>query len=145
VNVDADAVGFEQVTRDLRDMTDRAENLNPVWRKVAVLWEDRQKAVFDGKLPALSPASVKRKRVNKRIPMVDTGDLRTATYRYSPIKADRDSASFGIPKGGKRKAIGAMHASRSGSRPKRDVVPRLRKAEKVEILDILADYVMDRP
>lgn len=137
--------GADGVVRELRDMAERSGDLEPLWHRIATqVWEPRQQAVFSGgKLAPLSPASVKRKRVHKNEPMLATGDLRAATYRYSPIKSTNDRASFGIPKGGTRKAIGAMHAVRSGSRPKRDVVPNWSKAERERILDIFADYIME--
>ena len=140
---DVDITGADDLSRGLRDMADRAENLTPVWGKVADLWRQRQQAVFtSGRLAPLSPASVRRKRVNKTTPMVATGALRDATHRYSPIKTTRDSATFGIPKGGTRKSIGAMHAAKSGSRPKRDVVPNWTRAERERILEIISDFVM---
>lgn len=138
----AEIDGTVRITREMLDMADRSDDLRPLWRRLAPWWKRRELAVFD-RLAPLSAASVRRKRVHKTEPMVATGALQQATYRYSPIKSDADSATFGIPKGGARKAIGAMHATRSGSRPKRDVVPRLTKAEREHILDAIADFVMD--
>lgn len=135
---------FDALKRDLESMADRSHDLRDVWRDMTEMWEDRQKAVFASRLPALSPRSVKRKRVNKTTPMVDTGELREATYKWTPANQDRDSATFGIPKGGPRKSIGAMHAKKSGSRPKRDVVPSWRKAERDQFIEILRKYLMKR-
>lgn len=150
MDVDAGIEGADRITNDLLEVADRAEHLEPVWDQVAKMWEERQKAVFTrGKLAPLSEASVRRKRVNKTTPMVDTGELRLITYRYSPVKSTPNSAVFGIPKGSGRpggrgrKSIGAMHATKSGSRPRRDVVPNWTAAERREFLDMLSDYLMD--
>ena len=150
MDVDAGIEGADRITNDLLEVADRAEHLEPVWDEVAVMWEERQKAVFTrGKLAPLSEASVRRKKVNKHTPMVDTGELRLITYRYSPVKSTPDSAVFGIPKGSGRpggrgrKSIGAMHAKKSGSRPRRDVVPGWTAAERREFMDILSDYLLD--
>jgi hypothetical protein len=119
--------------------------------KLVPMWEDRQKAVFtSGKLAPLSEATVRRKRVNKHTPMVDTGELRLITYRYSPVKSTDNMAVFGIPKGSGRpggrgrKSVGAMHATRSGHRPRRDVVPNWTAAERREFMKILSEYLTDR-
>ena len=77
-------------------------------------------------------------------------ELRDITYRYTPVKSTKDSAKFGIPKGSGsvsgrgRKSIGAMHAVRSGSRPRRDAVPSWTKAERNQIIEMTSDYVMGR-
>jgi len=134
-------------------MAERTNDLRPLFEgEVAELWRDRQKAVFSsGKLAPLSPRSVKRKRRNKNVPLVDTGELRDLTYKYTPVKSTEDSAKFGIPKGSGslsgrgRKSIGAMHAVKSGSRPRRDAVPSWTKAERTRILALFSDYIMDRP
>lgn len=151
MDVDATIEGADRIAKDLLEVADRAEHLEPVWDKVAVMWEERQKAVFSrGKLAPLSEASVRRKRVNKTTPMVDTGELRLITYRYSPIKSYPDRASFGIPKGSGRpggrgrKSIGAMHAVKSGSRPRRDVVPNWTAAERREFMALLSEYLSER-
>ena len=124
MDVDATIEGADRISKDLLEVADRAAHLEPVWDKLVPMWEDRQKAVFtSGKLAPLSEASVRRKRVNKHTPMVDTGELRLITYRYSPVKSTDNVAVFGIPKGSGRpggrgrKSVGAMHATRSGSRP----------------------------
>lgn len=144
MDVDATVTGADRISKDLQEMADRSAHLEPVWDKVAEMWKDRQQAVFSrGRLAPLSEASVRRKRVHKTEPMVDTGALREATYRYSPVKSTPDRAVFGIPKGGTRKAIGAMHAVKSGHRPKRDVVPNWTAAERREFMEILSDYLMD--
>ena len=135
---------FEKVVHDLDAMADRSSDLRAVWRDMVDMWTARQKDVFNNRLPKLKPDSVRRKRVNKNVPMVDTGELREATYRWTPARSDKDSATFGIPRGGPRKAIGAMHAKKSGSRPKRDVVPSWRKSERDEFLSILSDYLLRR-
>lgn len=137
--------GADAVVRELRDMAERSGDLRPLWDTISrQVWQPRQQAVFTaGKLAPLSPRSVRRKRVHKTEPMIDTGALREATYHYSPIKSTADRASYGIPKGGRRKAIGAMHAVKSGSRPKRDVVPNWTKAERERILDIFAEFIME--
>jgi hypothetical protein len=94
---------------------------------------------------------VKRKRRNKNVPLVDTGELRDLTYKYTPVKATPLTAVFGIPKGSGsvtgrgRKSIGAMHAVRSGSRPRRDAVPGWSGAERIRIREMFSDYIMDRP
>ena len=140
---DVTVTGADELTRDLRTLADRSSDLRPLWGQVADMFVQRQKDVFtSGRLAPLAPESVRRKRVHKTEPMVGTGALRQATYRYSPIKSTNDRASFGIPKGGTRKSIGAMHAVASGSRPKRDVVPNWSKAERLKILDMLSDYLM---
>ena len=151
MDVDAAIEGADRMAKDLLEVADRASHLEPEWDKVADMWEERQKAVFSsGKLAPLSEASVRRKRVNKHTPMVDTGELRLITYRYSPVKSTPDSAVFGIPKGSGRaggrgrKSIGAMHAKKSGSRPGRDVVPSWRASERREFMDILSDYLLDK-
>ena len=145
MDVDATVEGADRISKDLQEMADRSSHLEPVWDKVADMWKERQQAVFtSGKLAPLSEASVRRKKVNKRTPMVGTGALREATYRYSPVKSTPDRAVFGIPKGGARKSIGAMHAVKSGSRPKRDVVPNWTAAERREFMEILSDYLSDR-
>lgn len=150
MDVDAGIEGADRISKDLLEVADRASHLQPVWDKVAVMWEERQKAVFsNGKLAALSEASVRRKKVNKHTPMVDTGELRLITYRYSPVKSTDDRAVFGIPKGSGRpggrgrKSVGAMHAVKSGSRPRRDVVPNWTAAERREFMKLLSDYLMD--
>lgn len=150
MEVDATIEGADRISQDLLEVADRASHLEPVWDKVVPMWEERQKAVFtSGKLAPLSEASVRRKRVHKTTPMVDTGELRLITYRYSPVKSTAHSAVFGIPKGSGRaggrgrKSIGAMHAVKSGSRPRRDVVPNWTAAERREFLDLLSDYLMD--
>ena len=150
MDVDTTVTGADRISKDLMEMADRAPHLEPVWDKVAEMWKDRQQAVFSPlseasvrrKLAPLSEASVRRKRVHETEPMVGTGALREATYRYSPVKSTPDMAVFGIPKGGTRKAIGAMHAKKSGSRPKRDVVPNWTAAERREFMEILSDYLM---
>jgi hypothetical protein len=144
--------GADGVIRELSDMADRVDDLRPLFDgDVADLWRRRQRAVFSsGKLAPLSPASVKRKRVNKTTPLVDTGELRDVTIKYTPIKSTPLTAKFGIPKGSGslsgrgRKSIGAMHAVRSGSRPRRDAVPSWSAAERQQILEMFSDYVRDR-
>lgn len=150
MDVDATIEGADRISKDLLEVADRAAHLEPVWDKLVPMWEDRQKAVFtSGKLAPLSEASVRRKRVNKHTPMVDTGELRLITYRYSPVKSTDSSAIFGIPKGSGRpggrgrKSVGAMHATRSGHRPRRDVVPNWTAAERREFMKLLSDYLMD--
>jgi hypothetical protein len=153
MDVGATLGGAEQFQKDLRDMADRAEDLRPLFEgDVAELWRARQKAVFSsGKLAPLSPRSVKRKRRNRNVPLVDTGELRDLTYRYTPVKTTETTAKFGIPKGSGsasgrgRKSIGAMHAVKSGSRPRRDAVPSWTAAERRQILEMFSDYIMDRP
>ena len=152
MDVDAQVTGAEQFGKDLAQMADRSEDLRPLFDgPVAELWRDRQKAVFtSGRLAPLNPRSVKRKRRNKTTPLVDTGELRDITYRYTPVKSTKDSAKFGIPKGSGsvsgrgRKSIGAMHAVRSGSRPRCDAVPSWTKAERNQIIEMTSDYVMGR-
>ena len=99
MDVDAQVTGAEQFGKDLAQMADRSEDLRPLFDgPVAELWRDRQKAVFtSGRLAPLNPRSVKRKRRNKTTPLVDTGELRDITYRYTPVKSTEDSAKFGIP------------------------------------------------
>lgn len=150
MDVDATIEGADRISKDLLEVADRAAHLEPVWDKLVPMWEDRQKAVFtSGKLAPLSEASVRRKRVNKHTPMVDTGELRLITYRYSPVKSTDNMAVFGIPKGSGRpggrgrKSVGAMHATRSGHRPRRDVVPNWTAAERREFMKLLSDYLMD--
>lgn len=153
MDVDATVAGAEQFTKSLREMAERADDLRPLFDgEIAELWRDRQKAVFaSGRMAPLNPASVKRKRRNKNVPLVDTGELRDLTYKYTPVKSTEDSAKFGIPKGSGslsgrgRKSIGAMHAVKSGSRPRRDAVPSWTKAERTRILALFSDYIMDRP
>ena len=133
-------------------MADRVDDMRPLFEgDVAVLWRKRQKAVFtSGRLSPLSPESIKRKRVNKTTPLVDTGELRDVTFKYTPVKTTPLSAVFGIPKGSGsitgrgRKSIGAMHAVRSGSRPRRDAVPGWSGAERLQLLDMFSDYIMGR-
>jgi hypothetical protein len=152
MDVEAQVSGADQVTRGLREMAERTNDLRPLFEgEVAELWRDRQKAVFTGgKLAPLNPRSVKRKRRNKTTPLVDTGELRDLTYKYTPVKTTPLTAKFGIPKGSGsasgrgRKSIGAMHAVKSGSRPRRDAVPSWTAAERRRILDMFSDYVMDR-
>lgn len=153
MDVDATVAGAEQFTKSLREMAERADDLRPLFDgEIAELWRDRQKAVFSsGKLAPLSPRSVKRKRRNKNVPLVDTGELRDLTYKYTPVKTTTDSAKFGIPKGSGsvsgrgRKSIGAMHAVKSGSRPRRDAVPSWTAAERRRILEMFSEYMMGRP
>lgn len=138
----ADLAGADRITRDLKDMIDRAD-LAGFWQPyMAPLWRKRQQTVAFERLAPLSEESVRIKRVHKTDPMVETGRLQRATYRYTPIRTRKGSAWFGIPKGGDRKSIGAMHATRSGSRPRRDVVPNWSKAERIKILDMLTDYLL---
>jgi hypothetical protein len=151
MDVDTTVTGADRISKDLLEMADRAAHLEPVWDKVADMWKDRQQAVFSrGRLAPLSEASVRRKRVNKHTPMVDTGELRLITYRYSPVKSTDNMAVFGIPKGSGRpggrgrKSIGAMHAVKSGSRPRRDVVPNWTAVERREFMKILSKYLTDR-
>jgi hypothetical protein len=153
MDVGAQVSGADQVGRGLREMTDRVSDLRPLFDgDLAELWRDRQKALFTGgRLAPLSPRSVKRKRRNKNVPLVDTGELRDLTYKYTPVKATPLTAVFGIPKGSGsvtgrgRKSIGAMHAVRSGSRPRRDAVPGWSGAERIRIREMFSDYIMDRP
>ena len=149
--LESSVTGADGIIRDLEDMTDRVDDLRPLFEgDVADLWRKRQRAVFTGgRLAPLSPASIKRKRVNKSTPLVDTGELRDITFKYTPVKTTPLSAKFGIPKGSGslsgrgRKSIGAMHAVRSGSRPRRDAVPSWSAAERQQILDMFSDYIMD--
>ena len=63
------------------------------------------------------------------------------------VEAARVLAAAGVElvsTGGTRKAIGAMHAVKSGSRPKRDVVPNWTAAERRAFMEILSDYLLDR-
>lgn len=133
----------ENVTRRLSDMADRSDDLRPLWRRVASeVWVPRQKQV-PTRLPALSRASVRRKRHNKAVPLVDTGALLEATYKYAPVKESGDEATFGIPKGNKHRGLGGMHAVASGSRPRRDIVPSWLKAENEEYLELTSEWIMD--
>lgn len=133
----------ENVTRQMREMADRSDDLRPLWRRVASeVWVPRQKQV-PTRLPALSRASVRRKRHNKAVPLVDTGALLEATYKHSPVKESGDSAVFGIPKGNKHKGLGGMHAVKSGSRPRRDIVPSWLKSENEEYLELMSGWIMD--
>jgi len=153
MDVETQVTGADELTRGLRGMAERADDLRPLFDgEIAELWRDRQKAVFSsGKLAPLSPRSVKRKRRNKNVPLVDTGELRDLTYKYTPVKTTTDSAKFGIPKGSGsvsgrgRKSIGAMHAVKSGSRPRRDAVPSWTAAERRRILEMFSEYMMGRP
>jgi hypothetical protein len=153
MDVETQVTGADELTRGLREMAERAQDLRPLFEgEIAELWRDRQKAVFSsGKLAPLSPRSVKRKRRNKNVPLVDTGELRDLTYKYTPVKTTTDSAKFGIPKGSGsvsgrgRKSIGAMHAVKSGSRPRRDAVPSWTAAERRRILEMFSEYMMGRP
>lgn len=153
MDIETQVTGADELTRGLREMAERAQDLRPLFEgEIAELWRDRQKAVFSsGKLAPLSPRSVKRKRRNKNVPLVDTGELRDLTYKYTPVKTTTDSAKFGIPKGSGsvsgrgRKSIGAMHAVKSGSRPRRDAVPSWTAAERRRILEMFSEYMMGRP
>ena len=133
----------ENVTRQMREMADRSDDLRPLWRRVASeVWVPRQKQV-PSRLPRLSLASVRRKRHNRTLPLVDTGVLLEATYKHSPVKESGDSAVFGIPKGNKHKGLGGMHAVKSGSRPRRDIVPSWSKAERERIMELTSEWIMD--
>ena len=153
MDVETQVTGADELTRGLREMAERAQDLRPLFEgEIAELWRDRQKAVFSsGKLAPLSPRSVKRKRRNKNVPLVDTGELRDLTYKYTPVKTTTDSAKFGIPKGSGsvsgrgRKSIGAMHAVKSGSRPRSAEVPSWTAAERRRILAMFSEYMMGRP
>lgn len=152
MDVGATVSGAAEFGKDLQQMAQRSSDLRPLFDgPIAELWRDRQKAVFaSGRLAPLNPRSVKRKRRNKNVPLVDTGELRDLTFKYTPVKATTDSAKFGIPKGSGslsgrgRKSIGAMHAVASGSRPRRDAVPSWTKAERNRIIELTSDYVMGR-
>lgn len=136
--------GADDLSKSLRKMADRSGDLEAFYNgPVADLWRDRQADVFtSGRLAPLSPKSVRRKRVHKTDPMVATGALQAATTRYTPVKANQTTAVYGIPRGNPHKWLGHMHANRSGSRPKRDVVPNWTRAEKLKIIDMLADWVV---
>ena len=134
--------GADELTRDLKALAERCD-LRPFYDgPVTDFWRQRQAGVFADRLAPLSSASIRRKRVHKRDPMVATGMLKAATTRYTPVKATKDYAIYGIPKGNPYKWLGHMHANRHGSRPKRDVVPGLSRGERLKILDMLSDYLM---
>ncbi|MEN9508665.1 MAG: hypothetical protein RLZZ621_1228 [Gemmatimonadota bacterium] len=138
--LESSVTGADGVTRSLEEIMERVDLRKFYGGPVASLWHKRQKIVFDERLTPLSEETVRIWK--KRTPMVTTGALRTATTKYTPIKADRDTATFGIPKANRVKWIGVMHATKTGSRPKRDVVPNWSRAEKLVILDKMTDWIM---
>jgi hypothetical protein len=93
--------GADGVIRELSDMADRVDDLRPLFDgDVADLWRRRQRAVFSsGKLAPLSPASVKRKRVNKTTPLVDTGELRDVDDQVHPDQVDAADGEVRYPQG----------------------------------------------
>lgn len=136
---DVTVTGADKVQDGLQDMIDRCDLRRFYSGPVASLWHQRQKVVFAERLAPLSPETVRIWK--KTTPLIQTGKLRDATTRYTPIKADRDTATFGIPKGNPHKWLGTMHAQRVGSRPKRDAVPNWSRAEKLKIIDMLVDWI----
>lgn len=135
--------GEEDILEDLRLLLERVEDFRPVWKQAAQLWVSRQRQLFTaGKLPPLDPDTVRRKRGN-RTPLVDTGKLRDATFRDSPVKQTQTQASFGIPKGSRERVRAILHQSGTKNMPRRDPVPKLTRGERARLTEMMRDYLLD--
>lgn len=140
----------DSASRGIREVLQRAENLEPFWRSLAGWYGSRQRSLFTGgragpnnadRFAALDPDTVRRKNGN-RTPLVRTGALRDAVLAGDPVKANDREAFFGLPKGDPQRLKAVFAARGAGRRPSRDPVPDLSLGEADDITDKLRRYLL---
>lgn len=140
----------DSASRSIKDVYERAQNLEPFWRSLTDWWDTRERSLFTGgragpsnatRLAALSPATIKRKHGN-RTPLVRTGALRDAVLSGDPAKANDREAFFGIPKGDPQRIKAVFAVRGTARRPSRDPVPGLSLGERDDITDKLRRYLL---
>jgi hypothetical protein len=120
---------------------ERVAKSEQFWKDLSGWWYSRQSAWFaSGQIPPNAPATTRRKGSAR--PLVDTGALRDSTRDNQPFNLSRGQASFGLRKGTPSYLKGALNAAGPRGAPPRVAVPALTGAERSEIRDLLANYIL---